>query len=153
MRSVSTLSPENSHIRSLVAVLISAVSLLERGPSTPVEQLNKRGLIIDPCSSGFIGRDESDVIRGIEYIRITATTGVYVRTAMRPQQFPVRMSDLLEEILSVQLAERVSNCLQGKTPPIALTEIYSIAERMRKTLTLDSAHSYGPTLNNAIVPA
>ena len=48
-------------------------------------------------------------MRGIDYIRLTATTGAYVRTAIRPQQFPVMMSDLFEEILSVQLAERVSS--------------------------------------------
>ena len=63
------------------------------------------------------GSDENNIARGIDYIRLTATTGTYVRTAMRPQQFPVMMSDLLDEILSVQLAERVFSCLRGETAP------------------------------------
>ena len=122
-------------------------------PRIRLQQLHSRGLIIDPCSSGLIGYDENNIARGIDYIRLTATTGTYVRTAMRPQQFPVMMSDLLDEILSVQLAERVFSCLRGETAPTPLKEIHAIVERMRKTLKIGRAHSYGPSPATTARPA
>ena len=122
-------------------------------PRIRLRQLHKRGLINDASSSGFIGYDENGVMRGIDYIRLTVTTGTYVRTAMRPQQFPVMMSDLLDEILSVQLTERVFSCVRGETTPTPLTEIYVIAEGMKKTLKLARAHSYGPSPARSTAPA
>jgi hypothetical protein len=109
-----------------------------------LQQLHKRGTIIDRGSSGFIGYDANDVMRGIEYIRLTETRGAYVRTAMRPQQFPLCLSDLLDEILSVQLADRVFSWLRGEVAPTPLSEIYAIADKMRQSLTLRRAHGYGP---------
>jgi len=100
-------------------------------------------MIIDGGSSGFIGYDTNDIMRGIEYIRLTETTGTYVRTAMRPQQFPLCLSDLLDEILSVQLADRVFSWLRGEVTPTPLAEIYAIANMMRQSLTLGRAHGYG----------
>ena len=44
----------------------------------------------------YLSERRHNIARGIDYIRLTATTGTYVRTAMRPQQFPVMMSDLLD---------------------------------------------------------
>ena len=122
-------------------------------PRIRLRQLHKRGLIIDPSSSGFIGHDENDVMRGIDYIRLTATDGTYVRTAMRPQQFPMMRSDLLGEILSVQLAERVTSCLRGKTAPTPLTVVDAILERMRGTLKIVCAHSYGSSPISAAASA
>ncbi|WP_162914114.1 DUF2726 domain-containing protein [Taklimakanibacter lacteus] len=120
---------------------------LSAKPRIRLKDLHKRGLIIDPSSTGFIGYDKNEIARGIEYIRLTAATGVYVRTAMRPQQFPVMMSDLLEEILAVQLTERVVSCLRGETTPTPLEEIFAIAEQMQNGLKLGRAHSCGRAIS------
>jgi hypothetical protein len=84
-----------------------------------------------------------DVMRGIDFIRLTPTMGAYVRTAMRPQLFPICTSDLLDEILLVQLAEKVFSCLRGEAAPTPLKEIYAITNEMNQTLKLAQAHSYG----------
>lgn len=112
-------------------------------PRIRLQQLHKRGVIIDPVSSGFIGYDANEVMRGIEYIRLTKATGLYVRTAMRPQQFPILMSDLLDEILSVQLADRVFAWTRGEVAAIAMSDIHRIAAEMEATLTIGRAHGYG----------
>ncbi|MGA2795679.1 MAG: hypothetical protein ABSE69_19610 [Roseiarcus sp.] len=80
----------------------------------------------------------------IAYIRLSETMGFHVSTAMRPQQFPLCFSDLLDEILSVQLADRVFSSLRGALAPTPLSEIHAIADRMKRSLTLGRAHSYGP---------
>ncbi|SKA27872.1 Protein of unknown function [Enhydrobacter aerosaccus] len=115
-------------------------------PRIRLQQLHKRGTIIDWGSSGFIGYDGNDIMRGIEYIRLSEAMGTYVLTAMRPQQFPLCFSDLLDEILCVQLADRVFSWLRGEVAPTPLAEIYAIADRMRQSLTLGRAHGYGPAV-------
>lgn len=65
---------------------------LSAKPRIRLQGLHKKGAILDLCSSGFIGYDCNEVMRGIDYIRLTPTMGAYVRTAMRPQRFQIRMS-------------------------------------------------------------
>lgn len=125
---------------------------LSAKPRIRLQRLHKKGMILDPSSSGLIGYDRNDVMRGIDYIRLTSTMGAYVRTAMRPQQFPIRMSDLLEEILSVQLAMNVVSCLRGEVAPTPLNEIYAITEEMRQSLKLDRSHGYGAPPVEAAAP-
>jgi hypothetical protein len=117
---------------------------LSAKPRIRLQRLHEKGAILDGYSSGFIGYDCNDVMRGIDYIRLTPTMGAYVRTAMRPQLFPICMSDLLEEILSVQLAENVVSCLRGEAVPTPLNEIYAIVKEMRQSLKLGWSHSYSP---------
>lgn len=112
-------------------------------PRIRLRRLFERGLIRDPVSSNFIGYDVNNVMRGMEYIRLTDSTGLYVRTAMRPQNFPLCLSDLLDEILSVQLAERVFYWLRGDVRELPLTTIYSVADAMRAKIKIGMAHSYG----------
>lgn len=110
-----------------------------------LQALHRRNAILDPSSSGFIGYDDAGIMRGVEYIRLTSTSGVYVRTAMRPQQFPIVMGDLLDEILSVQLVDRVARCLNGWEEAVALDEIYKTVAEMQRSLSMARAHGYsGP---------
>ena len=108
-----------------------------------LQKLYQEGRIFHPCSSGFIGYEPNDVMRGIEFIRVTETEGVVVRSAMRPQQFPILLSDLLVEILSVQLTEQVVKWLRGDIRATPMSEIYDVAQKMKRGLTLGQAHSYG----------
>ena len=109
---------------------------LSAKPRIRLQRLHEKGTILDRCSSGFIGYDRNDVMRGIDYIRLTPTIGAYVRTAMRPQLFPICMSDLFEEILSVQLAEKVISCLRDEALPTPLNEIFAIVNEMHQSLKL-----------------
>ncbi len=112
-------------------------------PRIKLRRLYEAGKIADPSSSGFIGYDANDVMRGVEYIRVTATEGILVRSAMRPQQFPVILSDLLDEILSVQLAAEVFRWVRGEIGASPLCQLYRQVETIKKSVKLARAHSYG----------
>jgi len=94
--------------------------------------LHKQGLIRDFVSSGWIGENDNGTMRGIEYIRVTATHGLHVETAMRSQQFPVLFSDLLNEILIIQLMGRIDAYLAGE---IALEPLELIDQRIDQVET------------------
>lgn len=112
-------------------------------PRVKLQYLHKQGRIADPCSCGFIGYDENEVMRGVEYIRVTENEGVMVRSAMKPQQFPIVFSDLLDEILFIQLAERVFKWLRGEIQSTPMGDIYAEARAMEKEWKLARSHSYG----------
>lgn len=111
-----------------------------------LQRLHEKGAISDPISSGFIGYDADEVMRGIEWIRVSNDAGVYVRTAMRPQQFPLHFGDLLDEILSVQLTARVEEWLRGEASSLKLSDIDRIVREMSSSLKMSRAHSYGPSV-------
>jgi hypothetical protein len=112
-------------------------------PRVRLQYLCKQGRIADPCSSGFIGYDKDDVMRGFEYIRVTDTDGISVRSAMQSQQFPIVFSDLLDEILFVQLSAEVFKWLRGEIKATPMRDIHREAEVMREKLKLARSHSYG----------
>ena len=112
-------------------------------PRVRLQKLHEQGRVADPVSSGFIGYDANDVMRCIEYIRVTETESVFVRSAMRPQQFPIVLSDLLDEILSVQLVEEVFKWVGGEVGALPMDQVCARANAMRKGLKLGRAHSYG----------
>ncbi len=115
-------------------------------PRIRLQQLHRQGRIIDPSSSGFIGYDADEVMRGVEYIRVRENEGIMVRSAMRPQQFPIVLSQLLEEILSVQLAEEVQKWVRGGVGAQPINQIYQQADTIREDLKLGSSFSYGRRL-------
>jgi len=117
---------------------------LSARPRTQLRRLHDQGRLKDPISSGFIGYDRDDVIRGLEYIRVAEGRGVMVQSAMRPQQFPIMLSDLLAEILSVQLTGEVLKWLQGEARALPMEQIYSHSRELQSRLTLGQSHSYGP---------
>jgi hypothetical protein len=109
-----------------------------------LERLHKQGRIAHPMGSGFFGRDANDVYRGMQLIAVTEAEGVYVTTAMRRQQFPAPFGELLSEILSVELTDRVDRWLADGVGAEPLEAIYRRAADMRPALRLGGAHSYGP---------
>jgi len=116
---------------------------LSAKPRVRLQRLHAQGRVRDPISTGFIGYDALEVMRGMEYIRVTETTGVYVQSAMRPQQFPILLSDLFDEILSVQLVEEVFKWVRGEVGALPMDQIYARSKVLQAGLKLGRAHSYG----------
>lgn len=108
-----------------------------------LKRLCDQGLVRDPVTSGITGRDKGGVLHGIEFIRIDDTNGIYVISAMRDQKFPVYMGDLFEEILGVQLVEKVVAYLDGKATAVPLPEIDAKLREMEERCGPCSGHSYG----------
>jgi hypothetical protein len=70
-------------------------------------------------------------------------------TSVRPQQFPILLSDLLDEILSVQLAEEVFKWVRGDVGALPMDKIYARSKAMQSGLKLGRMHSYGAPKDEA----
>jgi hypothetical protein len=110
---------------------------LSQGHRQQMRNLHKRGQIQDFASSGWIGENDNGTMRGIEFIRVTPTHGLHVETAMRAQQFPILFSDLLGEILAIQLVRRIEAYLSGD---VALVPLAAISERIGQIKTTYRMH-------------
>lgn len=119
-------------------------------PRIRMQQHSKQGRILDPVTSGLIGYDDKGVLHGIEFIRVTDEEAVIVRTAMRPQQFPIVLSELLGEILCVQLEQEVARWIESGDGAQPMSMIWTEIETMRRELKVASSHSYGP--NSGTIP-
>ncbi|MBF0520656.1 MAG: DUF2726 domain-containing protein [Nitrospirae bacterium] len=116
---------------------------LSRDVRISLQRLHKANQIKYPSSSGLISVDKNNVMRGIEYIQINDREGVSVITAMRPQGFPVRFSDLLDELLSIFLYEKLESVLKGEASPKRVEEINQELLQYERDYRLLRAHSCG----------
>jgi hypothetical protein len=110
-----------------------------------IDKLRKyyeRGLVTAPFSSGFIGSDASHNLFGIEHIEIRHGLSIAVKTAMRSQDFPIDLSDLLAEILTIQLGEAVDQYLANRIPPQSTAEVGAEVKRYMTRFDLCRSHSY-----------
>lgn len=110
-------------------------------PLIRLHKLYDAGKIADRGPTGFIGRDKAGVVRGVEYIRVTENDGILVRSAMRPQQFPVQLNDLFGEILLVQLEQEVQQWLAGEIQPVSLVHLNELVSKTRASLKISRSHS------------
>ncbi len=108
-----------------------------------LERLHKQGKLYHTGASGFIGYDDQDVYHGAEFIAVTPTEGVLVKASMRRQEFPAPFGELLEEILAVQLAEKVDAWLQTGAGAEPLQQVYARATAMKAALHFAGSHSVG----------
>ncbi|MCF4125739.1 DUF2726 domain-containing protein [Methylobacterium sp. SyP6R] len=116
---------------------------LSAKPRIYIRNLYKKGKIVVPSSSGFIGYDTNDVMWGMEYIQLTKENGLYVRSAMRPQHFPINLGDLLDEILSVQLSREVLQWDKNQAGALPMSKIYLIADKLKSNINVSRSHSCG----------
>lgn len=112
-------------------------------PRVRIERLHKRGLIHHPCGSGFFGLTDDKLYRGAELIAVTPTIGILVKGAMRDQNFPAPFGDLLSEILSVKLADRVERWVQSGEGGKPIESVYAEARDLMGGLQLRGSHSCG----------
>ena len=108
-----------------------------------IRKLHKEGKLLYPSSSGLIGRDKNDVIRGIEFVEVTETHGLFVTSAMRPQDFPILFSDLLGELLLIFLFEEVERFLAGTAPLVPMTKINTRVHKYQQDYHMMRSHSVG----------
>lgn len=112
-------------------------------PRVRIERLHKRGLIHQPCGSGFFGLTDDKLYRGAEMIAVTPKVAILVRGEMRDQNFPAPFGDLLSEILSVRLADRVQHWVQSGQGGRPIESVYVEADGLMSGLQLRGRHSYG----------
>ena len=66
-----------------------------------------------------------------------------MKSAMRSQQFPVVLSDLLDELLHIFIVEELEKHLAGDAPLVPMSEIRALAATYKKTMKTLRAHSVG----------
>lgn len=108
-----------------------------------MHRLHKEGKLLYPGSSGFIGRDKEDVMRGIEFVEITEAHGLVVTSAMRPQDFPILFSELLGELLLILLFEKVEHYLAGSVQLVPMAKINACVHKYQQDYNLLQSHSIG----------
>lgn len=117
---------------------------LARRARARLQMWHEKGMVREHGSSGVRFRDQNEALRGIEFIGMSDDTGVYVTSAMRDQQFPVYMGDLFDEILTVQLTEKVAACLEGKEKPVLMAKVDAEIASMKARFRVAGAHSVSP---------
>lgn len=122
---------------------------LSRKPRLQLERWFREGLVADFGSCGVYGYDATGVLRGLEFVRVNATHGLAVETAMRAQQFPLMFSDLLGEVLFIQLMDRLKNYLDGTQGLEPLPVIYARVERFKTNYSMAGSHWIGPADSKA----
>jgi hypothetical protein len=108
-----------------------------------LQVLKKHGKIIDGHTSGFVGRDANGVLRGFNFIRVTADSAIAVKASMRPHRFPAPLLELLDEILAVQLTEEVDLYLSGQIGGLPVAEVVRRWTSLWPGLSMGTTHTAG----------
>jgi len=88
-----------------------------------IHRLHKEGMCCDSVPSLLIGTDDGQTCRGMAAIRTAAELAVSVRSAMRPQQFPVDMTELLRGVLANDLYQALLGVLRGECAPRRASDV------------------------------
>ncbi len=117
---------------------------LAREQQIKIHNLFDAGHIKNPIPSHMIARDEKGNYHAIAWIYVTDHRGVYVESGMRSQLFtPVLILGILEEILIIELYERLVRVLKGEQEPLLSWEIKLRLQQFKQSYPLASGAWYG----------
>jgi hypothetical protein len=68
----------------------------------------------DPGASWIVGTESAGTYRALGYLRITPSEGITVITAMQKQRFPAPIDELLGDIVTTKLYQRLLAVLEGR---------------------------------------
>src|SRR5262249_5902121 len=91
-----------------------------------IQRLREDGKCADWAPSEWIGIDEQGNYHGLSWMGIKGNCGVFARSAMRSQMFPVELDDVLDELLMFQIYEELTLVLEGKANPTSKGEFRMI---------------------------
>jgi hypothetical protein len=92
----------------------------------------REGRCLESVPSFVIGQEDDMTWRAFGAIRIAGETGVFVKSAMRHQRFPIPAMDMFDELLAFQLHECVERVVTGTEQPEALENVQrQAAEHMQ----------------------
>ena len=116
-------------------------------PQRLIRQLHKEGRLPNEhsCCCTFIDKDEN--YRGIAWIDIGLGKVVWVRSAMRPQSFPLYLGDLFDELMTVLLYNELMAFLDGRRAPCSPQSVEKRLEKMKQSYRFAGGR-FGPTCVN-----
>lgn len=110
---------------------------------TAIAQLHKEGRCWDPIPSCFVGWDEEGHCHGIGCLRIDSSAGVYAYSGAKKKAFPVKLSDLVEEVLVFEIWERLQQTLAGTEKAMPLHVIQTKVRQFRDYYKVTVGSWYG----------
>lgn len=122
--------PEDEPVMASLAYSISGYDnrfplWLSCEPLARIRQLHEEGKCRGRTPSVIVSVDENGTYRAISWLRVTAQEGILIRTSMRAQQFPIVLSEALEEITSFQIHEALLQYLSGDAELVPVATIDS----------------------------
>jgi hypothetical protein len=106
--------------------------LLSAEPLAKLKELNKGGKCLDWVPNLFVGQDGDEVYRGIAYLRINKQSGVIVDSAMQKQRFPINEYELLYEILTFEVYQRLLDVLERDEESVFVDRIHATISAFSK---------------------
>ena len=97
--------------------------LLSLDIRSKLQALAESGKSWDSAPSCVLGKDTSGNYHAIGWLRVSPSTAVLVKTAMRNQMFPISASEILREIVVFALYQRLLSVLEGTEHPISQQEL------------------------------
>jgi hypothetical protein len=97
--------------------------LLSLDIRSKLQALAESGKCWDSAPACVIGKDTAGNYHAIGWLRVSPSTAVLVKTAMRNQMFPISVRDILREIVAFALYQRLLNVLAGTEHPISQQEL------------------------------
>jgi Protein of unknown function (DUF2726) len=110
-----------------------------------IQKLWLEGKVLDMVPAQLIGRDNAGNYHAIAFIRLTETTGVVTRTAMRCQQFPVSLAEAMDEIVSHCLYDKLKLTIDGRTASDSRVKIEAEVEAFVARFEMRRSSSSGGT--------
>jgi hypothetical protein len=104
-----------------------------------IKQLAKSGKCLDFAPSEWIGEDDRGNYYGIIWLRINNEVGVFARSAMKSQRFPIVQSEILSELLVFQLYEELCAVLNGHIGAVPLMQIDDLVKSYADKYDMRSA--------------
>jgi len=112
-----------------------------------IKALHDSGQIKDMVPSVYVGYDEKDTRRAMAFIRMDDTHGVYVKTAMRRQNFQIDLHEPIRGILFNDIYEEIKSALVDPSRKIPLDEIDKIAKDYSSKYRMGSCSGYSGDWN------
>ena len=106
-----------------------------------LRKLSEEGRCWDPGSSWIVGHDQDENHRALGYIRITRDSGVSCTTGMRRQRFPGPIDELLGDIVTHELCQRVVSVLDGSEIGESIESIKAKMKQFADRYDFCSVHS------------
>lgn len=111
-----------------------------------LRKLKDAGKLLDWGTTGRIGRDKNDNFRGFEAIRVDEEYCIYVESGMKYHDFPIDLSELFSELMTITLEEAVQSFLARGEGRITIKEAQSRAKILIEKTSLSSSHTCGFSL-------
>ncbi len=103
-----------------------------------LQRLGEKRVIAEGIPSHYVGVDSDKTYRCLVWIKIATDRYAVVKTGMRAQHFPVVLSDLLSQIGTCDLAERVKRILNGKAHAISESELTAQLQQFERDFEMRS---------------